>query len=163
MHAAIHSQYRAALAMLRQAGEGCPDALWNDPADRNGFWHIAYHALFYTHLYIQVDESLFRPWDHHRHDYSSLDLTDFSPEQLPLIPYTKAEVLAYLTLVEEEIATILPALDLAAPESGFHWLPFGKLELQFYNIRHLSGHTGELCERLYSRARGEVNWVGRGS
>jgi len=27
--------------------------------------------------------------------------------------------------------------------SGFDWLPFDKLELQFYNIRHIMQHTGE--------------------
>jgi hypothetical protein len=35
--------------------EKCPDRLWNDPADKNKFWHVAYHALFYTHLYLQME------------------------------------------------------------------------------------------------------------
>jgi hypothetical protein len=45
-------------------------------------------------------------------------------------------------------------------ESGFYWLPMNKLELQIYNIRHLQQHTGELMERLGSRAGVEVDWVG---
>ena len=53
----------------------------------------------------------------------------------------------------------VPQLDLEA-ESGFGWLPFGKLELQFYNIRHLQQHTGELMERLGTRAHVDVDWVG---
>ncbi len=53
------------------------------------------------------------------------------------------------------------ALDTAAPESGFFWLPFGKLELQFYNIRHLQHHTGELFERL-GAVGVTLDWVGRG-
>ena len=51
------------------------------------------------------------------------------------------------------------ALDLQA-ESGFDWLPFNKLELQFYNIRHIQQHTGELCERLGTVGDIEVDWVG---
>ena len=45
-------------------------------------------------------------------------------------------------------------------ESGFSWLPFGKLELQFYSIRHVQHHTGELCERLGTTGDIEVGWVG---
>jgi hypothetical protein len=50
-------------------------------------------------------------------------------------------------------------MDLEA-ESGFYWLPFDKLELQFYNIRHVQQHTGELCERLGAQGEIEVDWVG---
>jgi len=51
-------------------------------------------------------------------------------------------------------------MDLEA-ESGFHWLPFDKLELQFYNIRHVQQHTGELSERLGAKGEIEVRWVGK--
>ncbi len=54
---------------------------------------------------------------------------------------------------------MVPALDLAGA-SGFDWLPMNKLELQFYNIRHLQLHTGELCERLGTEAKIDVAWVG---
>jgi hypothetical protein len=44
-------------------------------------------------------------------------------------------------------------------ESGFSWLPFDKLELQFYNIRHLQHHVGELSDSL-GRVGVEIDWVG---
>ena len=44
--------------------------------------------------------------------------------------------------------------------SGFEWLPFNKPELQFYNIRHIQHHTGELCERLGVMGEIEVPWIG---
>jgi hypothetical protein len=50
-------------------------------------------------------------------------------------------------------------LDLEA-ESGFNWLPFDKLELQIYNIRHIQQHTGELYERLGTSGSIELSWVG---
>jgi len=43
------------------------------------------------------------------------------------------------------------------------WLSFGKLELQLYNLRHLGQHTGELMERLGTRAALDVDWVGKGA
>ncbi len=83
----IQSQYLATLAMLKQAIEKCPDTLWNDPADKNRFWHVAYHALFYTHLYLQPTEQDFRPWAKHRKAHDLAQTAD---------PYSKAEVLEYL-------------------------------------------------------------------
>ncbi len=39
-------------------------------------------------------------------------------------------------------------------------MPFSKLELQFYTIRHIQQHTGEMMERLGTRAGAEIDWVG---
>jgi hypothetical protein len=84
------------------------------------------------------------------------------PHHTPVIdkPYAREEILAYCTVCEQQVKERIDALDLEAV-SGFDWLPFGKLELQFYNIRHLQQHTGELMERLGSRAGIDVDWVGR--
>ncbi len=62
----IQSQYGASLDMLKQAVERCPASLWDDGRYRNRCWHIAYHALFYTHLYLQRSERDFSPWARHR-------------------------------------------------------------------------------------------------
>lgn len=50
-------------------------------------------------------------------------------------------------------------MDMDAP-SGFHWPPFGKLELQFYSLRHLMLHIGELAERLGAQGI-DVEWRGK--
>jgi hypothetical protein len=146
----IRSQYLATLEMLKLAIEKCPDALWNDPTDKNKFWHVAYHALFYTHLYLQPTEQDFKPWAKHR------DQHRFSAEGEP---YTRAEVLEYLALCQQQVIEQVPQLNLDAG-SGFYWLPFNKAELQIYNIRHVQQHAGELMERLGSRAEIEIDWVG---
>ncbi len=146
----LASQYGAALAMLRQAVTDCPDDLWAAPL-RNRFGQIAYHALFYAHLYSQPSEADFRPWSGHRPD-----VDEFDPAFEP--PYTKAEVLSYLDMVEGEVKRQLATLDPDAP-SGFHWLPMNKLELQLYNIRHIQLHVGDLAERLGSQAGIDVRWV----
>ncbi|MFZ6028342.1 MAG: hypothetical protein ACOYYS_11560 [Chloroflexota bacterium] len=40
IHTAFRAQYHATLTMLKQAVEKCPPELWNDPQDRNKFWHM---------------------------------------------------------------------------------------------------------------------------
>ena len=79
------------------------------------------------------------------------------PRKIPS-PYTKGEVLEYHELCRAEVEAKVPSLDLEAP-SGFYWLPFNKLELQFYNIRHIQHHTGQLADRLRNAANVGVGWV----
>jgi hypothetical protein len=152
----VKSQYHASLEMLGQAIVKCPDSLWNDREYKNPFWRVAYHALFYTHLYLQDSLEGFSPWGEHKEDYEALGRDCPQDGQ----PYTKDQVLEYCELCGEQVEEQVAALEPDAP-SGFHWLPFSKLELQFYNIRHLQQHTGELCERLGARGDTKVDWVGQ--
>lgn len=154
------SQYQASLAMLEQTISKCPESIWNSPEDKTKFWHIAYHALFYTHLYLYSEQE-FSPWSKHRPDYQYLGRIPRPPHSLPAIgePYDKESVLEYLAFCQGQVAEKVPQLNLEA-DSGFDWLPFGKLELQIYNIRHLQQHTGELMERLGARAGIEIDWIG---
>ena len=163
IHTVIRSQYLASLEMLKQAIVKCPDSLWNASEDKAKFWHVAYHALFYAHLYLQATEKDFQPWAKHRDEYQFMGRVPWPPHDPPKIgdPYTKGELLEYVAVVQEQVGQRVAAIDLDAA-SGFDWLPFGKLELQFYNIRHTQQHTGELYERLGSRAAIELDWVGRG-
>jgi len=152
----IKSQYKASLAMLRQAIEKCPEALWTDASYQNPFWRLAYHTLIYTHFYLSPREEDFVPWDNFQKDLQLLG------REIPgTRVYSRAELLDYLALVLDQVEIQVEALDLDT-ESGFDWLPFNKLELQFYNIRHIQQHTGELCERLGAHGEVEVAWVGRG-
>ena len=155
------SQFQSALEMLKQTVTRCPDSLWNAPGGNAKFWHVAYHALFYTHLYLQDSEKDFTAWDRHRQDYQFLGPTPWPPHAMPQIgePYNRETVLEYLAFCQGEVGERVPGQNLEA-SSGFEWLSFGKLELQFYNIRHLQQHTGELMERLGSLAGVEIDWVG---
>lgn len=163
-HAIIRSQYLATLAMLQQAIEKCPEALWNQADDKAKFWHIAYHALFYTHLYLNTTGAEFKPWAKHREDYQFMGSIPWDNNRLPKIgaPYQQAELLDYIAFCRQQIDHHVPTLDLTAP-SGFDWLPMSKFELQIYTIRHLQQHTGELMERLGSRADISVDWIGMGT
>jgi hypothetical protein len=150
----IRSQYLAALEMLKQAVVKCPDSVWNAPEDKNKFWHVAYHALFYTHLYLQKTIADFKPWDKHQ---EGLQRPGSVVENTPPA-FDREEILAYLSICQEEVVEKTRVLDLESA-SGFEWLPFNKLELQLYNLRHLQQHVGELYERLGARAGIDLDWV----
>lgn len=150
----IKSQYLASLAMLQEAVVKCPESLWEDREYENAFWHIAYHTLYYTHLYLQPTREDFTPWTKHRAYYQSLTRQEPRSGE----PYSQEDILEYLELCRTQVDQQVSLLNLDA-ESGFRWLPFNKLELQFYNIRHLHQHIGELCERLGAKGGIEVAWV----
>ena len=86
----IASQYRASLAMLGQAIDLCPEPLWLSSDYQNRFWHIAYHAVFYTPFYLQVHESSFQAWGKHKPDSQFLVAQPGAPQAPPKVhsPYT---------------------------------------------------------------------------
>ena len=151
IHAAVRSQYLAALEMLKRSIVQCPDAMWDDPVDRNRSWYVAYHALSVTHCYLLDTEADFQPRPGLPDD--RLDLTGAF--------VCRADVLGYLSFCQDLVNERVPKLDLGAP-SGFPRLRIDKLELQLYSIRHIQQHTGELMERLGSRAHIDVDWVSVG-
>ena len=154
---AIIDQYGAALEMLRQAIIKCPEASWDSAQDRKKFWLVAYHALFYTYLYLHDSLKTFKPWGKHRPDIHRLGALSERSEIGQ--PYSREEMLEFLDLCRQIAAEQVASLDFEA-ESGFEWLPFNKLELQLYNIRHLQHHTAELIEWLGANEGIDVDWVG---
>lgn len=161
---AIRSQFHAALSMMKQAIEECPPDLWNRTDDKNKFWRVAYHALFYTHLYLQPIVQDFVPWSGHIPESENWDLAlDPSHDETEMSSvYTKEDLLSYLSFCRQQVDSLMQMHDPGA-DSGFHWLPMSKLELQIYSIRHLQLHIGELAERLWAVAGIEVDWKSRGS
>lgn len=161
----LKSQYHAALAMLREAVERCPDELWMDQRPKNAFWQVAYHALFFAQLYLGADESSFRPWAGHQAATQNPDGIGGPPDpasNLPVVPspYSKADVLAYWEFCDQMVDGAVDALDLRRRDSGFHWYKVSKLEHQIVNIRHIQHHTAQLMDRLRAAEDIGISWVG---
>lgn len=152
---AFISQYLAALEMLKQAINACPESLWRNPADYNTFSQVAYHALYWTHTYLETPQAPFQLWSRHRDEYR---LSGDEPTPASETA-DKETVLAYLAFCQTTVISQVPNLDWAAP-SGYDWVPLNKFELQLYSIRHLQHHVGELMERLNARAGIELDWIG---
>jgi len=165
LRTALKSQYHAALAMLREAIERCPDQEWLRTEPTNAFWQVAYHALFFAHLYVLPNEAAFRPWERHQSDVQYPDGIPGPPDPnstLPLLPrpYSKAEALAYWSVCDDMIDSAVDALDLRSPESGFSWYDMPKLEHQIVSVRHIQHHAAQLADRLRSSAGIAIEWVG---
>ncbi len=153
---ALKGQYHAALAMLREVVETCPEALWDSGTPPRQFWRLAYHTLFFTHLYMEQKESDFKAWDKHRDDVES----DAEREKLDATPYSKPDILEYLDIVDRKVDPQLDAMDLTASECGIPWYKMPKLDHQIMNIRHVQEHAGQLRDRLLE-AGIDQKWVGR--
>ncbi len=158
--AALKGQYHAGLAMLRNGIEQCPSDLWEAGEHPRTFWRIAYHVLFYTHLYLMPEEAAFEPWARHRPDVRRLWTDDSVPPLDP--PYTQGELLEYLDLIDRNVDAWVDALDLSSPSSGFSWYSIPKLDHQILNVRHLGVHVGQLEELLMARGI-DNDWVSMGS
>jgi hypothetical protein len=170
---ALKSQYHAALAMLRQAIEQCPEAVWASGDRVNPVWRIAYHTLYFTHLYLQPGEDSFRPWPSHQtwiqymdDDPGTQDLDDFLelPQRPPRtgVPYTKTQLLEYWSVCDGMVDGGVDALDLLDPRSGFSWHvpPRSKAEQQIASIRHIQLHEAQIADRLSAEGGPRVEWVG---
>lgn len=171
LSSALKSQYHAALAMLRGAIERCPDDLWSSDDYLNPFWRIAYHTLYYTHLYMQPDAASFCAWEHHQTGIQDMDDIPAPPEIQDLVepphrppqtgePYTRGQILEYLSVCEQMVDGTVGALDLLAEESGFSWYKLSKMEHQLVSIRHIQHHTGQLADRVRAASNVGVDWVG---
>lgn len=151
----IESQYRAALEMFRQSVTASTDALWNDERHRNPTWRVAYHALFYTHLYLSPSEEEFKPWEHGSQGLHFFETPTDGKE------LSRDQIVSYAAMIGDWLPTALEAAPLESA-SGFEWIPFSRLELHLYNIRHLQHHTGQLIERLRTNGIDDTRWVGMG-
>ncbi len=155
IRSALKSQYHATLAMLRTAIRRCPDDLWTrSDGHTNPFWRIAYHTLFYTHLYLQPNNWVFHPWEHHQRGIQHMDRPLRTRR-----PYIKAEVLTYWSICESLVDDAVDALDLNNPQSGFSWYKIPKMEHQIVNIRHIQYHEAQLADRLRVATGAGVGWA----
>lgn len=160
VQAALKGQYHAALDMLKQTIDQCPDALWTSQGQCPAFWRVAYHALFFTHLYLQPDVDAFRPWEHAREEYQFLGPVPWPPHHEPKIgePYTKRQILEYWQLCDAMVEAAVDRLDLDAQECGFPWYQLPKLDHQIVNIRHIQHHAALLSGRLRVAVGADIRW-----
>ena len=164
IQSALKSQYHAALKTLREAIEKSPEAMWNDPADGPApFWRVAYHTLFFTHLYLQPHVEAFTPWARARDEAHLMGGVPWDNYRAPkpCDPYTLADLVEYWHVCDAMIDAGVDALDLTAPQCGFPWYQMPKLEHQIVNIRHIQHHAAILSTRLRRSANLGIEWVGR--
>jgi DinB superfamily len=151
----IARQFAAAVQMLRSAVEGCPDDLWDERAHGTPFWHLAYHALFYTDFYLSDDANTlpnFLPGDQ---QYGGLVST-------PGKAFTRAQLLDYadhcLRKSDEAFKRLTDKR--ALERCGFPWYELNVGEFLLNNLRHTQHHTGQLIVLLRRHAGIGIDWLG---
>lgn len=161
LKSALTGQFRAGLAMLRECVETCPDDLWGTIVCKppRAFWRIAYHAAFYTHLYLSQTYDDFVAWDKHV-GHAVMTFAD-EGQQLPPegAVYTQGELLEYIDFLIGGMEKTIDLLDLKTDESGFPWYQnFPKIDHVLLTLRHLGVHVGQLQELLFARNI-DPDWV----
>ncbi|MEQ1821978.1 MAG: hypothetical protein ABL949_05690 [Fimbriimonadaceae bacterium] len=153
---AIQRQYHAAMAMMRQTIERCPDQVWTSGEHPRTYWRIAYHAAAYAHLYLYESLDTIEKWDKARVECTYLDGEVDEAEA-----YSKQDMLDYVDLIVACIDERIDRLDFANPHCGYSWYPeVSQFELMILSLRHLHGHIGQLHETLIAHGQ-DVDWMGQ--
>jgi hypothetical protein len=154
----IISQFDAALLMLREPLEKCPDTSWNDPVAKYPFWMVAYHPLCFADFYFSPSESSFQT----RPDLHPRGMDELNDEY-PSRSFTREELLNYLAICRQKLRDSLASeaeSTLRGP-SGFPRYPISRLEFHLNNIRHIQHHAAQLATLL--RRKGiDTRWVRQG-
>lgn len=156
-------QLGPSIAMLENAILACPDAVWaaagETPAwkerDVVGFRYLAYHAVFWLdHNLTQPPSAMVPPAPF---GLEELDPAGLLPEQ----PYTKDEILGYVTQCREKCRSTIFAMsdDAAREPCGLERLAISRAELLLYSMRHVQHHTAQLQLLMRQRTGGSPRWV----
>jgi hypothetical protein len=161
----IGRQFTAAIQMLRLAIEACPEDLWDDRTQGSPFWHLAYHALFFTDFYLSRDEKAFQPMPFHEDkshflpgDYREFGGIVGTPERA----YTRDQLLEYADHCLDKCHETFEALteERVLERCGFWWYELNVGEFLLNNLRHTQHHAAQLVLLLRRRAEIGIDWLG---
>ncbi len=157
---AVLPQFEAALWMLRDCIEKCPEQHWSGPQAIIGkyeFWHVVHHTLSCTDGYLSRNEHEFNA----RPEFHPAGKADIENEY-PSRQFSKREMLDYLMIVLAKMRESIAAEteESLNGESGFHWLKLPapeRAQMHLYNMRHVMHHTGMLSAFLRRALPAEAN------
>lgn len=152
----IGQQFGAALEMLENAINACPDDQW---AHASGFWYIAYHTAFWTDYYLSDT-----PMEKDYQPPEPFTLSEFEDGQLPERKYSKSEILAFLYHARQRLQWQLQnnsPIDLLDKRFTSEYRSFSLFELLLYNMRHVQHHAAQLNMLLRQSGTIPPDWVSR--
>ena len=153
----VWDQYGAAIDMLENAMEACPETLWVEPTHRPHlqFSYMVFHTLWWLDYYLDEEPDTFRPPAPYTMD--ELDPAGVYPDR----PYTKDQLRAYLAHGREKCRAAIAALT-EQKAMGPH--KHGKrqhnvLGLHLYSARHVQHHSAQLNLILRQVVDDAPRWV----
>jgi len=153
----LWEQLGAAIDMLENAVDACPDELWGDQSrhPQFQFWYMVFHTLFWLDIDLSGNSKNFAPPAPFTLD--ELDPAGAYPDRV----YTKHELKTYLAHDRNKLREVIRGLTEArarervvVPNAD---LPF--LELLLYNMRHVQHHTAQLNWMLRLKIDSAPKWV----
>ena len=162
----IWHQLGAAMDMLGNALQACPDELWQErlytertePPRYGEFWYVGYHALFWLDFYLAESAEGFAP-------PPPFTLSEFEDGMLPERVYTKDELLTYLDYGRSKckawLETLTDEMLMEPNRVRPDWTDMTVAGLLLYNMRHVQEHAAQLSLFLGQKAGSAPGWVGR--
>jgi hypothetical protein len=139
-HATVWRQIGAAIDMLANAIEACPDEVWGDRSLRPEFWYVAFHTIFMLDVHLSGAVEGFQPPA--PYTLSELDPTGVMPDRV----YTRGELMEYLRHCRARCRDVVLGMtdEQAAEILTFPWVTLSRAEMLLYNMRHVQHHTAQL-------------------
>lgn len=151
----LWQQLGAAIEMLENSIQACPNELWGDRSQQPEFWYIAYHTLFFLDFYFSDSLDDFEP-------PAPFTLSELDPAgALPERVYSKDELQSYLEHCRNKSKS---AIEFLTEENASHRFKYGRIdisraELFPYKIRHVQHHAAQLNLILRQRIDSAPRWV----
>jgi hypothetical protein len=157
-------QYEGALRMLHQCIENCDDDRWNAPVDQLHFCQAAFHALWFTEVYLIDDVDAMKQQPFHLEHKAFFADYDADPDRHHELKHDRDLTLAYLLACRVTAAQVLAkeTEQSLAATSQLEWMGLTRAELHVYNIRHLHHHAAQLSLHLKQTGGQGAEWVGSG-
>lgn len=154
---AIKNQTHAAVGMLAECIQDCPEELWLSGGHPRPYWKIAYHATAFAHGFLHSSLDAWPRWEHHRRE-AAWTFSDDGTEIPVIEPYKPEKMMEHVRLIQTQIDPLIDAADLDEDDCGFPWYPdLPRAELLILNVRHISEHVGQLHELRIASGL-DVDW-----
>lgn len=158
------NQYEATFWMLNDCLNKCDDSFWYEPVANLTYSQAAFHAIFFTDLYLgdsveaQRDQSFHQANLDYFRDYEEL------AGRKQELQYEKPKTLAYLQFCREKANRVLSEATIESLEapSGIGWLEMNRAESYLYNLKHLHHHVAQLSLRLRQNQGEGADWANSG-
>ncbi|HEY7784567.1 MAG TPA: DinB family protein [Pyrinomonadaceae bacterium] len=152
----IWHQFGAAIDMLENAINACPEEVWNDRSRNPQFWYVAFHTLFWLDLYLADSLETFTP-------PAPFTIAEIESEQVPETPYTKAQLQKYLEHGRRQCREWISGVtdDQLVCRCPFEWVEGTNAELMLYNMRHVQHHAAQLNLILRQTIDSAPGWVAK--
>ena len=153
----VWQQFGAAIDMLENCIEACPDSLWGDQTRNPQYWYLVFHTLWWLDYYLTRPIESYAP-------PPPYGLEEMDPAGvLPPRVYSKAEMRGLLAHGREKTRATIEALtaELAAQPCGAERPELKVGELVLYNLRHVQHHAAQLNLILRQTVDSAPRWVAK--